>query len=50
MQDVLYSAEVYDPITNVWAHIQSMPAARWSFSVGVINDEMYTLGGISNEW
>jgi len=37
--------EVYDPTTNSWSAAASMPIAVYGYSSGVINDEIYVIGG-----
>lgn len=40
-------AEVYDPETDRWVYIAPMLAGRYWFGTGVINGEIYAVGGVS---
>jgi N-acetylneuraminic acid mutarotase len=37
--------EVYDPATNEWASLMSLPTPRDHFTISVLNGELYALGG-----
>jgi len=39
---------IYDPQTNNWTTGASMPTARGTLSVAVVNDTIYALGGTNN--
>lgn len=39
------TAEVYDPITDRWTYIAPMSFRRSTTKVGVINGEIYAVGG-----
>lgn len=41
----LSSAEVYDHKTNLWNLIENMSTRRSSVGVGVVNNELYAVGG-----
>ena len=42
----LETVEVYDPATDTWAKTQSMNRARCSAAIGVVNGEIYAIGGL----
>ena len=42
---VVGTNEVYDPATNSWATLSSMPTARNHVAVGVVNGKIYVIGG-----
>lgn len=42
------TAEVYDPATNVWTPISSMPTGRRTMVVGTINGKIQVVGGEYN--
>ena len=44
---VLANVEVYDPATNTWAAVASMPTARKSLASAVVGGKLYALGGSS---
>ena len=44
----LETVEVYDPATDTWAKAQSMNCARCSAAIGVVNGEIYAIGGLSS--
>lgn len=46
-QEVLSSAEVYDPFTNQWTLIASMNSARSGVSLIGYKDSIYALGGFN---
>ena len=37
--------EVYDPATDTWTKRAKMPTKRNGFGTGVVNDQIYTIGG-----
>jgi len=37
--------EAYDPATDAWAPKAALPTARTNFSVGVVNNMLYAIGG-----
>jgi N-acetylneuraminic acid mutarotase len=37
--------EVYDPATNTWKKLQSMPTARNHIAMGAVNGKIYVIGG-----
>ena len=39
--------QVYDPETDQWTWGASMPTPRFNLAVAVVNDTLYTLGGVS---
>ncbi|KAF7641191.1 hypothetical protein LDENG_00289830 [Lucifuga dentata] len=43
----LGSAEAYNPETNTWNAIPSMISSRSRFGIGVIDDRIYVVGGVS---
>lgn len=43
----LSTVEMYDPKTNKWETRKSLPAPRDGFSLSVINDKIYVIGGFS---
>jgi|GEM_PF-2220053 len=43
------SMEVYDPITNSWYMLPSMPTARWSPAIAAVNGLIYVIGGWAND-
>jgi N-acetylneuraminic acid mutarotase len=43
----LATVEEYDPSTNTWTTKTSMPTTRWELSLGVINNNIYAVGGWS---
>jgi N-acetylneuraminic acid mutarotase len=44
--NALGTLEVYDPLTNTWATgFAPLPTPRFAFSVGVVGDTLYTVGG-----
>ena len=44
----LETVEVYDPATDRWAKVQSMNCARCSAAIGVVNGEIYVIGGLGS--
>lgn len=42
----LRTAEVYDPATDRWTYIAPMLSSRYLCGVGVINGEIYAIGGV----
>ena len=44
----LETVEVYDPATDTWAKAQSMNCARCSAAIGVVNGEIYAIGGLGS--
>jgi hypothetical protein len=36
---------MYDPVADVWSTAKAMPTARYSFSVAVVDDILYAIGG-----
>ena len=46
--NALNTTHVYDPKTNSWTIGASMPTARGTLSVAVVNDTLYALGGTNN--
>ena len=44
----LGTVEVYDPATDTWAKAQSMNCARCSAAIGVVNGEIYAIGGLGS--
>jgi len=41
--------QVYDPENDTWTTGTSMPTPRWSLGVAVVNDELYAIGGKTEE-
>jgi N-acetylneuraminic acid mutarotase len=39
------SVRVYDPATDQWSDLGRMPTARGDFSIGVVNNTIYVVGG-----
>lgn len=37
--------EAYDPVTDAWTQKAALPSARTNFSVGVVNNMIYAIGG-----
>jgi N-acetylneuraminic acid mutarotase len=37
--------EEYDPASNIWASMASMPTNRWNAGAGVVNGKIYIIGG-----
>ena len=46
--NALNTTNIYDPQTNSWTIGASMPSARGTLSVAVVNDTLYALGGTNN--
>jgi len=46
--NALNTTHIYDPQTNRWTIGASMPTARGTFSVALVNDTLYALGGTNN--
>jgi N-acetylneuraminic acid mutarotase len=46
--NALNTTHIYDPQTNTWTRGASMPTARGTLSVAVVNDILYALGGTNN--
>ena len=44
----LETVEVYDPATDTWTKAQSMNCARCSAAIGVVNGEIYAIGGLGS--
>jgi hypothetical protein len=42
---ILTTVEEYDPINDTWQAKTSMPTARYNFSVAVVNNKIYAIGG-----
>ena len=43
--DAVNLNQVYDPETDTWTYGASMPTARYSLGVAVVNDSLYAIGG-----
>ncbi|MCW4035232.1 MAG: hypothetical protein NWF03_07700, partial [Candidatus Bathyarchaeota archaeon] len=43
------TTQVYNPVNDTWRYGASMPTARSSFGVAVVNDTLYAFGGSNNE-
>jgi N-acetylneuraminic acid mutarotase len=43
--EIITPTEVYDPTTNKWRKLASMPTARFGFQTVVVDDKMYVIGG-----
>lgn len=43
------TVEVYSPKKNRWTFVASMLTRRSNFGVGVINEEIYAVGGFNDE-
>jgi len=41
----LTSVEEYDPTTNTWRYVASMPMARYGIGYGVLDNRIYAIGG-----
>ena len=46
--NILNTTRIYDPQTDRWTTGASIPPARGTLSVAVVNDTLYTLGGTNN--
>lgn len=46
-QEVMNSAEVYDPLTNQWSFIPQMLSARSGVSLVAFQNTLYALGGFN---
>ncbi len=46
------SAVFYDPFNDTWGSFTRMPSSRFGFAVAVLNDRIYTIGGVavSGDW
>ena len=44
----LATVEVYDPATDTWSTAESMNGARCSAAIGVVNGEIYAIGGLGS--
>jgi hypothetical protein len=42
----LSTLQVYDPATNSWKTLSSMPGARGDLAAGVISGKFYAVGGL----
>lgn len=42
-----FHSEVYDPKTDRWTLFAPMSMSRDRFGVGVVNDEIYAIGGFN---
>jgi len=43
------SCERYDPFTNTWSSIATLPSPRRSMAVSVLGWELYAMGGVSDQ-
>ena len=43
--DAVNLNQVYDPTTDTWVIGTAMPTARYGHGIGVINDNLYVIGG-----
>ena len=46
--NALNTTYIYDPLANIWTMGASMPTARGTLMVAVVNDTLYALGGTTN--
>lgn len=46
----LSNIEVYDPLTDNWATKKSMPTARAWVEVNVVNDKIYVISGVTDNY
>ena len=46
---VISDVEEYDPTTDSWSTVSTMPTPRRRLASGEINGRIYTIGGISTE-
>lgn len=44
----LSSVEEYDPVTNIWRTMSSMPTARNGLAATVLNNKIYAMGGLAD--
>ena len=44
----LSNVEEYDPVTNIWRTMTSMPTARHGLATAVLNNKIYALGGLAD--
>jgi N-acetylneuraminic acid mutarotase len=44
-----YFTQVYDPENGMWANGTRIPLFRYGFSVAVVNDELYVIGGKTSD-